>query len=212
MAHSLFRTIMTSCWDYSHCMQLSTNMARSFSILNTNHRLQMLTNVHKGIVVLHIQYLNENIHSASFCVKLKGILSGFCNAGCTFRFVMNAFVCNMPALVLLCEPPENWTDLAFDLSSWLSHSLMRGHSRHLHYFHVATITLNTYNHQASIQNPNFRMYYMCTCTWMEQFESCTLERTIKRIENIRAKEGVTLQPSVLSFLLQDSADLSWWRF
>lgn len=203
---------MTSCLDYSHCMQLSTNLAFSFTFLNTNHWLQMLTNVHKGKVAVHIQYLNENIHSVSLWVKLKGITSGFCNAGCTFSFVMKAFVCNRPALVLLCEPPENWTDLAFDSSSWLSHSLMRGHSRHLHYFPVATITLNTYNHQALIQNPNFRMYYMCTCTWVEQFESCTLERTIKRIENIRAKKGVTLQPSVLSFPLQNSADLSWWRF
>lgn len=203
---------MTSCLDYSHCMQLSTNLAFSFTFLNTNHWLQMLTNVHKGKVAVHIQFLNENIHSVSLWVKLKGITSGFCNAGCTFSFVMKAFVCNRPALVLLCEPPENWTDLAFDSSSWLSHSLMRGHSRHLHYFPVATITLNTYNHQASIQNPNFRMYYMCTCTWVEQFESCTLERTIKRIENIRAKKGVTLQPSVLSFPLQNSADLSWWCF
>lgn len=36
-SYNLFRTMMTTRWDYRHCMQLSTVMTLSFSILNRNH-------------------------------------------------------------------------------------------------------------------------------------------------------------------------------
>lgn len=64
------------------------------------------------MVAVQIQYLNENILSVSFCMKLKGVPVGLCNAGCTLSCVLYVVVFRH-ACVLMHEPPEERADLAF---------------------------------------------------------------------------------------------------
>lgn len=76
----------------------------------------LIAKAHERIAAVQIQYLNENIHSVSSCMKLKGVPVGLCNTGCTLRCVLNAVVFRH-AFDLTHEPPEERADLAFGLSS-----------------------------------------------------------------------------------------------
>lgn len=175
-------------WEQWWPLAAITEAARS-SRLSWHFPFQFWTGIidHKGPPgnsCVQIQYLKENIHSVSSCMKLKGLPAGLCITGCTLSRVLNAVVFRH-VFVLMHEPPEERADLAFGLSSWLNYSWMRGCRGHLHYLPVATITCNTWNHQTSIWNPTSTMYsntHTRLYSWGKRLQIRALGRMLKRME------------------------------